>query len=490
MPRHGFSPLRAKKLRCWAVGVSLWSVGVSATPGHPHERYAQKAGSVSPRERAQAAPEESAVDPSRQDRAPAVSVEDNAQRRSSLHDFVNAVAATLEDRVRTESSPGGIQLELSHGRGIDRRKVEREFGVRLRNRLRAAGRLIPSAHAPLHAKLVLSDEQGRVWAVGVLEGGGFAAPLTFAESAPIDRELEMALGATQARGRRSWGIERLGTFPAGVLDIIVRPIRGDRLPELVVLFVDGLRLYRYAPGDARPTLVGEPIPFPESRSWPRVVGGHLAEGGPDEVLLSTSAGHFWQYSLTTGEWKKAGRPAVPVKQSRTVDGERVDVVWAKARAGTSLLYPPVLTRGGERVDGPATRGPWRELLAWPSEGGGWFWIDAEGVAQWSEANGRQPAFALSDRVGDRAVLVDLDGDRNVELITSSTSAPGESDLLTIYRVEQRREVASIVYRTPLSGGSITGMAEGDLDFDDIPDVVIVEEVSLSESVVWRLEYAP
>ena len=80
-------------------------------------------------------------------------------------------------------------------------------------RLQDGAVLVPVSRAPLRATLVLSQEQAHVWAICVFEGGKLPGTSTVAVSAPVDRELEVALGAGARRsGQRRWAKERLAKY--------------------------------------------------------------------------------------------------------------------------------------------------------------------------------------------------------------------------------------------------------------------------------------
>lgn len=412
------------------------------------------------------------------------------QTQSSLFRFVEDVARALEVRADEERASGPFRLDIEGARGIDARKAEREFGARLRRRLRDKGVLLPVSRAPLRARLVLSQENGRVWAVGVLEGGRLPGPSALAVSAPIDRELEVALGATARQGHRSWRLERLGTVPAGVLDVVLLDVDDDISDEIALLSVDGLRLLRYAHGDGRPQLVYGPVPLPGEQAWPRVVVGWMASTSDEKLWIATSAGHSLLFDPTGKRFDEAPHAGVPLRQPELPTHPAPRLLLAPAPRGSPALGTPPTTDKGVALETAELPKTVRELLQWPGRGDSWIWVDDGGRLGARLSQRRAVYLPIAEKAGDRALLVDLNGDGDPELVTSSASGLGESDLLTLYQLDPSLESASVLYRTPLSGGSIAAMAQGDVDYDGTPDLLLVEEQGLDEAVLWRLEYEP
>lgn len=415
---------------------------------------------------------------------------EGARSSSSLLRLVEDVARALEERAARERAAGPLRLEISGARGIDDRKADRAFGARLRRRLREGGVLLPVARAQLRARLVLSQEGGRVWAVGVLEGGKLPGQSPVAVSVPIDRELEVALGAVARPGPSRWTLERIGAVPPGVLDAVLVDVTDDLGDEIALLSVDGVRLYRFAPGDPRPSLVGGPYPLPGEREWPRVVSGWLAADANARLWIATSAGHSLIFDAKARRFAEAPRQGVPLRQPRASAASPGALLLVSGQPGSPVLSPPASTTEGVALDVEGLPQLVRDLLRWPARSDRWLFVDAEGRLGGRFASKRQVFLPIAERAGDRVVLSDLNADGAPELVTSAPVPPGEPDLVTLYELDATFSAASVVFRTPLGGGSVAAMAEGDLDFDTVPDLVLVEEAGATEAVLWRLEYAP
>jgi hypothetical protein len=330
-----------------------------------------------------------------------------------------------------------------------------------------------------------------VWAVCVLEGGTLPAPSTVAVSAPIDRELEVALGAAGARpGQSRWVKQRLGTVPAGVLDVVLLDVDGDIADDIALLSVDGVRLYRYASGDARPELLGGPYALPGKRAWPRVRTGWMAESRDGKLWLATSAGHVALFDPRSRKFSPAPQRGVPLRQPRARSGTGRRLVLLGGRFGSPDLVAPATTGEGDAVINANLPALVRDAVRYPARDDLWIWVDSEGRLGGHVRPERPIFLPTPERTGDRVLLVDLDNDGEAELVTSAATPPGETDELTIWTLDPTLTALTVLYRTALSGGGVVAMADGELDFDGHADVLLVEEGASPVAVLWRMELAP
>jgi len=407
---------------------------------------------------------------------------------SSLEMFIERLASALEKRATAEKAPGAVRIEVSSSRSIDAAKVDKIFLARLKHRLKDGGILIPTSNANetgLRARITLSEEGSLVWATVSLEGGGLIAPAMVAISQPVDRELEASLGAVVKPAQTRFVLERLGAVPAGVLDAELIDTDGDGLDELVLLGVDGIRFFRM--GASRLERVGSIVPLSRDKKWPRVPVGWLANldsaGKGKRIWAVTSAGHSLILDAK-GQKAEAGPADLVPLRGAAGPGGPLAGGW---RLGSPVISMPLMTVAGAVVRAPALPPRIRDIAALPRQEG-YILVDDQGQLL-SQKRGEPPTTIATERVGDRIALADLDGDGELELLTTSSSAPGEPDHLVLRRMPADLSSLTVVLRSPLSGGSIVTAVIGRIDFGVRPDVVLIEEVG-QEALAWRLRYAP
>lgn len=385
---------------------------------------------------------------------------------SSMLAWAGAVAEALTARLPAAVSRADVHY--TSGRGVNPRKVEAVFRAHLTSALRAQD----VGTGGTRVDVTISMDGARMWAVGVLDTEPAAA---FAVSWPIDRELEALLGAkTAGTGSARWRLERLGTVPAGVLDVALVDLDGDGSDDIATLSVDGIRTFRFDTGDARPTPLGGPFAFP-SRDWPRTIAGRLvADGG--SLVAATTAGHRVRVDPSSGSVSN-GPSVVPLLQPP-------DPAWPRWLGGEWVLDGPNLTVPNVPLPALGVR----DLQRFPGTPDDWLWIDAEG-----QLGGHGPAgpWSLEGALpfGDRVVLVELEGEGQPELVTTGAVPLGEADHVTIHRLEGTPPRASVLFRSTFAG-TVRALGSGDLDFDGRPDMVLVEEDGSNEAVLWRLERSP
>lgn len=408
---------------------------------------------------------------------------------SSLHAFVDELAAALEARARIEKVAGNVRIEVEPSRGIDAAKVDRAFVTRLKRRLKEGGVLVPANEASLKCRITLSEEGGLVWATALLEGPALAGPAAVASSFPVDRELEASLGAVVKPAQTRYVLERLGAVPAGVLDAALVDTDGDGVDELALLGVDGLRLFRIGP--QRLERIGGFVGLGAEKRWPRVAVGWLARlerdaapsgRGGQRLWAVTSAGHSLFWEPATQRLEPGPPDLVPL---RGTTGPLVGG-W---RLGSPVVALPLVALTGGVVRAPGLPSRVRDIVSIAGGTDAWIYVDDQGQLL-SQRAAEPPTALAGERVGDRLVLADLDGDGEADLVTTSASPPGDADHLVLRRLAADLSSSTVVFRSPLSGGSITAMAAGRLDLSaGRIDVVLIEELG-REALAWRLRYAP
>ncbi len=407
----------------------------------------------------------------------------------SVQAFAEALATAVRARAEAEGWHGGVRLLLDDSRGVDLPKARATLLPRVRKALKG----LYAADGPLKARLALSEEGGKLWAVVVVDGPGLDGPSTIVVSASVDRELSSALGAVSKLTQGRFLLERKGLLPltpsCAVLDAALVDVDGDPALELAVLSRCGVEAFHV--DGAQMERVAGPLALPEKR-WPRVALGWLvAVGSPGErthtLWAATSAGHSVVVDVRPSA-KDAVREApaerVPLRSVATRDGP-LALHW---RFGSPLLSLPLISAGGVDVTVPGLPPRLRDLVRFPV-GDSWIFVAEDGSLMARNDAGVVEPLA-PERCGDRILLVDIDADAEPELLTTSASAPGEPDQLVLRRLGPGLSSSTVLLKSPLSGGSIVGVAYGHVDFDIRLDVLVLEELASGDVQVWRLEHAP
>ncbi len=405
----------------------------------------------------------------------------------SLQHFVDAIAMALQDRARTEGFRGGVRLVLEAARGVDQQRARLALLPRLKKALR--GGPLDAADGPLRARVALSEESGTVWAVIVVDGPGTDGPSTVVVSATVDRELLTALGAIARTTQGRFVLERSGTLPSTAgcptLDVALVDADGDPALDLAVLSRCAVEVVRV---DDSPRLerIAGPYALP-ARRWPRVALGWLAPvGQPAQRLwLATSAGHALVVDVRTGATRDAPADLVPLRGAATRDAP----LALRGRFGSPVLSLPLRTVDGADVLVPGLPSRVRDLAVVPGSDV-WVFVAEDGTLAGHDGDGELQPLA-PERVGDRVVALDLDGDGEPELLTTAAVSPGEPDQLVLRRPVPDGSSSTVLLKSPLGGGSIVGIAVGHVDYDARTDVVIVEEsLDGAAQTLWRLRHIP
>jgi len=407
----------------------------------------------------------------------------------SVQGFADALAAAVKARADVEGWRTPVRLLLDDGRGVDLQKARTALVPRVKKALKN----LWAADAPLKARLALSEENGKLWAVIVVEGPGLDAPSTIVVSVDVDRELSLALGAVGRQAQGRFLLERKGVLPTTtrcpVLDTALVDLDGDPALELAVLSRCGVEVFSVDDSPRLQRLAG-PFPLPERR-WPRVALGWLvAEADKGDrghtVWAATSAGHSVFVDVRAAvkdAVKDAPDERVPLRSVSNRDGP-LALHW---RFGSPVLSLPLVSPGGIDIVVPGLPLRVRDLVRWPGSDG-WIFVAEDGSLLARDEDAALQSLA-PERIGDRILLVDVDADGEPELVTSAASSPGEPDQLVLRRVGPGLETSTVLLKSPLSGGSIVGIAAGHIDYDARLDVLIIEELASGEAQVWRLEHA-
>ena len=408
----------------------------------------------------------------------------------SVQGFADDVAAALRARCDAEGWHGPMRLLLDDTRGVDLTKARATLLPRVKKALKG----LYAVEGALKARLALSEEGGKLWAVVVVDGPGLDGPSTIVVSAAVDRELSSALGAVSKLSQGRLLLERKGLLTLApscpVLDSALIDVDGDPALDLAVLTRCGVEVFRIDDA-ARLERIAGPWPLPQRR-WPRVALGWLvavpmAGERLHTLWAATSAGHSVFINVqqaVTDPLVDAPAERVPLRSVTSLEGP-LALHW---RFGSPALALPLISAGGIDVGIPGLPARVRDLVRYPV-GDSWIFVAEDGSLLARNAAGAVEAVA-PERCGDRILLVDIDADAEPELLTTSASAPGEPDQLVLRRLGPGLSSSTVLLKSPLSGGSIVGVAYGHIDFDIRLDVLIIEELASGDAQVWRLEHAP
>ena len=412
--------------------------------------------------------------------------------RGSVQGFADAIAAALQARAGEENIRGALRIVVQEVRGLDGQKVRATLLPRLKRAIRG-GPLEARDTAALTATVAVSEEQGAVWAVVVVDGAALSGSTTVVVQAPIDRELESALGAVSRTSSGRFVLDRVGALPSPrrghacpVLDAVLTDLDGDPASELAVLSRCGVSIYRLDDNTGA-VLVSGPHPLP-ARRWPRVALGWIVSlSSPDTgpvLWATTSAGHSLFIEVRTGKMVDAPGERVPLRGVVGKDGPHA-LHW---RFGSPVLTLPLVSPDGIDVVVNGLPSRLRDLARLPGADA-WVLVSEDGTLGLRDETGIIESLA-PERVGDRLLVVDVDGDSEQEIVTSSSSSPGEPDQLVLRRLSPGLDSTTVLLKSPLGGGSVAAFAAGYVDFDSRIDVIVLEELSNGDVTIWRLEHAP
>lgn len=359
----------------------------------------------------------------------------------------------------------------------------------------AGGRIVESAEAarraglPCMLEVELTVQGAELVAVGrlletehdlwaeAIGKGSIRLAATFVQRSALDDELRAYLGPLSAAPAASLPTSR----PTKARRLAFRPVRGgldlepallalaasdldhDGMAELLALTVDELVVIRLT-GEtpeivARAPLDGAaPVPRPRSAVGTLVVA--------DNTITAASSDHDTNtvYRWQAGQLVRLDAPAQPRRTFPFCAGTSGQLLPGQH------LYAG-LTTPTERIVSAQCAGTWLAT------------VDPSGLLR-IYADAGKTALATLTGVGAAFALADLDGDGELEVVTSAYRPPGSGDRFTISRIGANGAV-QLVQRSNLVPGGITGLATGDFDGDGAIDIIgATRTVGAPRSELW------
>lgn len=381
--------------------------------------------------------------------------------------------------------------------------------VALRRHATIGSRVAASALADEALEVSLAIEQGQVIATGkrvrrpqnlwqrLANPAGEVVATAFS-AWPLDLELRTLLGLD----RRGVRLDALRVVPvtdrssaltaAPILDLLVEDLDGDTLPELAVLQPLGVRILAWRDGGfsvERARFSFDVVPPNQARvrqAMGRLVAVTRADGS--RLLLAASSDRAGSVALTLA--RGGGLTAIPVSDEAAAG-------WPLYATGVDAWLATDWPRGLDvlrgvvderRVAAPEGGGSSALALAHLDALGGVYDLRAFGLRApasptWSPhlvAAGQDAtlhhwtvgAEALSrlPRAGTVAVVVDLDGDGDPELLTTSDGV-GPADRLSLHVALAGPRGPRRVW-TRAIGAPVSAAASGDVDRDGYHEFIV------------------
>lgn len=398
-----------------------------------------------------------------------------------LSSLLERSADRLEERLRESGITAPVQFEMQTEGGLSLSSTRRFFFTPLLKKLKRRGNLRMSRNSSTQVRLKVSVDPHRVWVIGTLEAPSLVGPSPFVVSQVLSNELRLAIGSRRpARASLQWRVHPIGTVQGHLLDLCVTRVSPDRSTvDIAVLDTSGVQIFHH--DTLQNTLnhfIGHAF-LRNARPWPRIITGWMGLNTSSSLVATTSRGDSLQVDLTRQRTQIPQTLRVPLRTGAP------GPAWGRHQAGSPNIRGPLKTPAGGAPP-PASMTPTfrdaRPLGARPQ----WYWVTPQGMLQ--TATSTTPVQnVLQERIGDRILFADLDGDGEKELIHSRAALPGQSDALSIRTLPSPPATSALRFKAPLGGGSIVAMDVLPSTEGGRESVIVAEQVSQTEHRLWRLE---
>lgn len=406
--------------------------------------------------------------------------------KASLSQLLIRTSARLSGRIEEIGVRPRVHCELQTEGGLNLNSTRRFFFNPLLVKLERNYHFSFSGNSTTVVRIRVSTDQHRVWVIGTIENPTLIGPSPFVISQLLTDELRIALGVHSPQGTSlQWKVQPIGTVQSELLDFcITNTEAGSSTFELAVLDTSGVQLFRHN-GDTNrlDRLIGHAF-TDSTQPWPRIVTGWLGRGPPNQLTATTSRGDSLVLNLTSQRVTVPRKIRVPIRQGA---GDGSSTLWGKHQPGSPNIGGP-LTTGSERPLPPSPRSlppAFRDAHPLPS-GSSWYWVTPGGNLHTGSPH-ESPSPLINEKVGDRILLADLDGDGQPELIHTRPSLPEQPDSLIVRSLPTATKESVVRFKTSLGGGSIIAIDVLHNRQNQRARIVVAEQTARNEHRMWVLE---
>lgn len=368
------------------------------------------------------------------------------------------------------------------------------------------------AGCDLSLTLILSSQNDRLTVRSLIEhtpksGPGIIRmpPSSLVLGEPLVAEVALRPDAPAVDLSSGWRMQQIPLFKEDILALTLVDMDQDDVPELYVLSREALVVYRFSPR-ARPGSPLSPpreiarIPLTEEEQNPRrsrdAVGTLAFSIGKTRELVARTSDLL--YSLVF-QYQGGKLTKIAQMEPWPLGSYQGEILWGELAAGRNFFTGSI--RMGSRTFSSALS--YFRLEASPTPQGPLFAVvDKKGALRFALGEPPSSTAASSAEVGAQLLLVDLDQDGRLEVISTSPAPPGAGDVVTFSTLDEKyslqklwqsgtlfapASVASTTKERPRA--AVTALAAGDIDADGRLEVItaLVSSVGSSILVISRSE---
>lgn len=398
-----------------------------------------------------------------------------------LSSLLERTADRLEERLRESGVTAAVQFEMQTEGGLSLPSTRRFFFTPLVKKLKRRGTVRMSRSSSTQIRLKVSVDPHRVWVIGTLEAPSLVGPSPFVVSQVLSNELRLAIGSRRPdRASLQWRVHPIGTVQGRLLDLCITHVAPDRSTiDIAILDTSGVQIFRH---DTLQNTLNHFIGHAFLRNvqpWPRVITGWMGLTTASSLIATTSRGDSLEVDLARQRTQIPRTLRVPLRIGTP------GTAWGRHQSGSPNIAGPLKTPAGGAPPPRTMSAAFRDARPL-GERPQWYWVTPQGMLQTSTST-TPVQNVLQERIGDRILFADLDGDGEKELIHTRAALPGQSDALLIRTVPSPTTPSALRFKAPLGGGSIVAMDVLPSTGGDRESVIVAEQISGTEHRLWRLE---